>query len=215
METRRGDTGQFGQLPSEYPRGTAIRPRNYPRGTPRRGRDAPSTTPPPPAGDSPRRYEAAAAALQAAGAPAPLIAPAAGVATGVACSVVRVPLSVAKSRVQLNLAPSAFAALVQAWRAGGPAGLYVGFGATLALDVAVAVVQFSTLDAGRKHLGGNQLSGPDRPSGYRTGKHLDIASSALLGFLASGLSTARGARARFARRVRGGRVAAAPRVRRG
>jgi len=115
-------------------------------------------------------YEAAAAALQAAGAPAPLIAPAAGVATGIACSVVRVPLSVAKSRVQLNLAPSAFAALVQAWRAGGPAGLYVGFGATLALDVAVAVVQFSTLDAGRKHL--------------------DIASSALLGFLASGLSTA-------------------------
>ena len=44
------------------------------------------------------------------------------------------------------------------------------FGATLALDVAVAVVQFTALDAGRRHL--------------------DIKNSAALGFMASALSTA-------------------------
>ena len=67
-----------------------------------------------------------------------------------ACSLVRVPLSVAKSRVQLGLAPSAGAALRQAYATGGAAALYTGFGATLALDVAVAVVQFTALDAGRR-----------------------------------------------------------------
>ena len=83
---------------------------------------------------------------------------------------VRVPLSVAKSRVQLGLAPSAGAALRQAYATGGAAALYTGFGATLALDVAVAVVQFTALDAGRRHL--------------------DIKNSAALGFMASALSTA-------------------------
>ena len=67
--------------------------------------------------------------------PTPIVAPAAGVATGVACSLVRVLLSVAKSRVQLGLAPSAGAALRQAYATGGAAALYTGFGATLALDV--------------------------------------------------------------------------------
>ena len=55
-------------------------------------------------------YEAAAAVFGGV-LPTPIVAPAAGVATGVACSLVRVPLSVAKSRVQLGLAPSAGAAL--------------------------------------------------------------------------------------------------------
>ena len=114
-------------------------------------------------------YEAAAAVFGGV-LPTPIVAPAAGVATGVACSLVRVPLSVAKSRVQLGLAPSAGAALRQAYATGGAAALYTGFGATLALDVAVAVVQFTALDAGRRHL--------------------DIKNSAALGFMASALSTA-------------------------
>ena len=114
-------------------------------------------------------YEAAAAVFGGV-LPTPIVAPVAGVATGVACSLVRVPLSVAKSRVQLGLAPSAGAALRQAYATGGAAALYTGFGATLALDVAVAVVQFTALDAGRRHL--------------------DIKNSAALGFMASALSTA-------------------------
>lgn len=114
-------------------------------------------------------YEAAAALFGSA-LPTPIVAPAAGVVTGVACSLVRVPLSVAKSRVQLGLAPSAGAALKAAYAAGGWPALYTGFGTTLALDVAVAVVQFTTLDTGRRHL--------------------DIKNSAMLGFMASALSTA-------------------------
>ena len=113
-------------------------------------------------------YEAATAALKSFGAPAPLVAPIAGVATGAVCAVVRVPLSVAKSRVQLGLAPSATAALLDAARASGLRGLYVGFGATLALDVAVAAAQFTALDLGRRRLTEN---------------------SALLGFVASAAGT--------------------------
>jgi solute carrier family 25 S-adenosylmethionine transporter 26 len=115
-------------------------------------------------------YELAAAALaDAACVPAACVAPLAGVLTGVVCAAVRVPASVVKSRVQLGLAPGAWAAATTALRAGGPRALYVGFSATVALDVAVAVVQFSALDVGRA----------------RT-----TMSNAMLGFVASALACA-------------------------
>lgn len=114
-------------------------------------------------------YEAASALLTAASAvPAVAVAPLAGVMTGMACAAVRVPASVLKSRVQLGLAPDAWTAFKTALKSGGPRALYVGFSATVALDVAVAVVQFSALDFGRRHTGLN---------------------SAQLGFVASALAT--------------------------
>ena len=96
-------------------------------------------------------YEAASAGLRGASCPGPLVAPLSGVLTGVVCASVRVPCSVVKTRVQAGLSPSATAAVRQIVRGGGLAALYMGFGATVALDVAVAVVQFSVLDAGRRY----------------------------------------------------------------
>lgn len=103
-------------------------------------------------------------------APAQLVPPLAGLLTGVVCATVRVPASVLKSRVQLGLAPTAMAALRRAVKAGGLAELYAGFAATLTLDVATAVVQFSALDFGRR----------SSPLGD---------SPAALGFVASALAT--------------------------
>lgn len=100
-----------------------------------------------------------------------LVPPLAGVLTGIACATVRVPASVLKSRVQLGLAPSATVALRRAIKAGGVRELYVGFSATLVLDVCVAVVQFTALDLGRRTPG-------------------LLSSPAVLGFVASALATA-------------------------
>ncbi|KAJ8601775.1 hypothetical protein CTAYLR_006830 [Chrysophaeum taylorii] len=114
-------------------------------------------------------YELASAALSPVLA-SQAVAPLAGVVTGVVCATVRVPASVLKSRVQLGLAPSATSALRMAFAAGGLRNLYAGFAATLALDVATAVVQFSALDVGRR-------------TPYIS------TSPATLGFLASALAT--------------------------
>ena len=114
-------------------------------------------------------YEAASAGLRGASCPGPLVAPLSGVLTGVVCASVRVPCSVVKTRVQAGLSPSATAAVRQIVRGGGLAALYMGFGATVALDVAVAVVQFSALDFGRRHF---------------------AVSNAVLGLFASALATA-------------------------
>lgn len=103
--------------------------------------------------------------------PERLVAPLAGLATGVACATVRVPASVLKSRVQLGLAPNAFVAFRRVVKKVGLGGLYAGFWATLVLDVATAVVQFTALDIGRRTPG---LS----------------SSNAALGFFASALATA-------------------------
>ncbi|KAJ1454899.1 mitochondrial carrier domain-containing protein [Pelagophyceae sp. CCMP2097] len=114
-------------------------------------------------------YEFSAAALKAsAWCPANIVAPLAGVATGVVCAVVRVPASVLKSRVQLGLAPSAFAAFQYAMKhGGGVRSLYSGFTATLVLDVGTAVVQFSVLDGL---------------------KRTNVQSHAAMGFVASALA---------------------------
>ena len=114
-------------------------------------------------------YELSARVFEASPAPAVLVAPLSGVMTGVVCASVRVPCSVVKTRVQAGLSPSAMAAVSQVVRGGGVAALYIGFGATVALDVAVAVVQFSALDFGRRHF---------------------AVSNAVLGLFASALATA-------------------------
>ena len=69
----------------------------------------------------------------------------ASVATGVACASVRVPVSMVKSRVQLGLAASPRLALTGALRS-GVAGLYVGLSATVGLDIAYALIQFTALE---------------------------------------------------------------------
>ena len=110
-------------------------------------------------------YEFASAALKRA--EFPIVAPLAGLATGLVCATVRVPASVLKSRVQLGLAPSALVALQRAIAAGGLRELYAGFAATVALDVTTAVVQFTALDLGRRY----------------------FVSNAALGFVAAALAT--------------------------
>jgi len=72
--------------------------------------------------------------------------PAAGVATGIASAIARVPVSVVKSRLQLGLDQSARAAVQRLVAHGGYTGLYSGFRATVALDVWYAAVQFTVLE---------------------------------------------------------------------
>ena len=69
----------------------------------------------------------------------------ASVATGIACASVRVPVSMVKSRVQLGLAATPRLALTGALRS-GVAGLYVGLSATVGLDIAYALIQFTALE---------------------------------------------------------------------
>ena len=74
-------------------------------------------------------------------------APLSGAITGCVCACVRVPVSVVKSRVQLQLYDTPLAALRAA--VSGPAGLgglYAGFGATLVHDIAYATIQFALLE---------------------------------------------------------------------
>jgi solute carrier family 25 S-adenosylmethionine transporter 26 len=73
--------------------------------------------------------------------------PLAGCITGCVCACVRVPISVIKSRVQLQLYDRPMAALRGAISgAEGIRGLYSGFRATLVLDVTYAAVQFALLE---------------------------------------------------------------------
>lgn len=72
--------------------------------------------------------------------------PAAGVATGVASAIARVPVCVVKSRLQLGLDRSARAAVNRLVGHGGYRSLYSGFRATVALDVWYSAVQFTALE---------------------------------------------------------------------
>ena len=69
-----------------------------------------------------------------------------GVCTGVVSACVRVPTSVVKSQLQLQLHDSTFGCLREILSRSGPAGLFVGFRATVLLDVFYAVVQFAVLE---------------------------------------------------------------------
>lgn len=82
--------------------------------------------------------------------------PIAGVATGIVSAVVRVPVSVVKSRLQLGLHQTTAAAISHATK-GGVSGLYVGFHATVAVDVAYAVCQFATLEQLRRVASARQV----------------------------------------------------------
>ena len=77
--------------------------------------------------------------------------PAAAVLTGAAAAVVRVPVSVLKSRMQLQLHSSLSDAVRSAVsQRAGLRGLYVGLNATLILDVTYAAVQFTALEQLRR-----------------------------------------------------------------
>lgn len=77
-------------------------------------------------------------------------APLAGCITGCACAVVRVPISVVKSRVQLQIYDSPLEALLASTSGpNGVRGLYAGWGATLVLDVSYATIQFTLLEQAR------------------------------------------------------------------
>ena len=69
-----------------------------------------------------------------------------GVITGCVCACVRVPISVVKSRVQLQLYDGPLAALRSTVGRHGVRGLYAGFGATLVHDVSYAAVQFALME---------------------------------------------------------------------
>lgn len=71
--------------------------------------------------------------------------PFAGVVTGVASAVARVPVSVIKARLQLGQHQTTLEAVTFAAKRGN-GGLFVGFRATVALDVWYAAVQFSCLE---------------------------------------------------------------------
>lgn len=70
----------------------------------------------------------------------------AGPLAGLAGTLVRVPMSVLKARVQLGVHASPMAALRSAVAAQGVRGLYAGLTATAVLDVVHATVQFAALE---------------------------------------------------------------------
>jgi len=75
------------------------------------------------------------------------VAQVASVATGLACSSVRVPTSVVKARLQLGFSSSVRHAVAAALQNGGGwRGLYAGWYATCVLDVSYALVQFTVLE---------------------------------------------------------------------
>ena len=75
--------------------------------------------------------------------------PAAGMVVGIASAVVRVPVSVVKSRLQLGQHQSTREAVTHAIK-GGPGGIFVGLWATVVHDVVYGVVQFTCLRQMRK-----------------------------------------------------------------
>jgi solute carrier family 25 S-adenosylmethionine transporter 26 len=68
-----------------------------------------------------------------------LLAPLSGVVTGLVSACVRVPTSVVKAQLQLGLHDSGAAAVRSIVRSSGLVGLFVGFRATVVLDVFYAV----------------------------------------------------------------------------
>eukprot|EP00965_Chrysotila_dentata_P082005 2706265-Pleurochrysis_carterae.AAC.2 len=70
----------------------------------------------------------------------------ASIATGIACSCVRVPASVVKARMQLGYSPSLWHAVTTAVNGVGWRGLYAGWYATCVLDVSYAMIQFTVLE---------------------------------------------------------------------
>jgi hypothetical protein len=141
--------------------------------------------------------------------PPQLRAPLAGVATGLACATVRVPLAVVKARIQLGVYASlrdGYAKTLRTVRSrdaggGGRAALrdlYSGFGATAALDIATAVILFASLESlhqmfkdGRAS-GGDALSSSGRGSGGGSSGGSSGgggAENAVVGFMASAIST--------------------------
>jgi len=123
-------------------------------------------------------YELSSIALKAISSTGVLLPTAqlASVLTGCACALVRVPLTLIKSRVQLGLFATPWLALAAALQSGWRE-LFVGLGATITLDVAYALVQFSALEQLR--LVGGLLSG---------GRVLTSGEDALIGFLTGALT---------------------------
>lgn len=98
----------------------------------------------------------------------------ASIATGLVCALVRVPVSIVKSRLQLGLAASPLAAISTAISVAGIRGLFVGLRATCVLDVAYALAQFTALEQFRAIAavltGGRPLtSAEDAAVGFLTG----------------------------------------------
>lgn len=103
--------------------------------------------------------------------------PLAGVLTGVASAVVRVPVSVVKARIQLGLHSTASDAVAHA-RSAGKGGLYAGFRATVVLDACYATVQFTCLEQLRR-----LALALARPAGGGTDpSQLDARVNAAIGF---------------------------------
>ena len=102
----------------------------------------------------------------------------ASIATGLACALVRVPVTLVKSRLQLGLSATPLQAVGAALQAMGLRGLFIGLRATCVLDVVYALVQFSALEQVRAV--GAVLSG---------GRGLTSTEDALVGFL-TGATTA-------------------------
>jgi len=140
--------------------------------------------------------------------PSAFRAPVAGVATGMVCAVVRVPLSVMKARAQLGIYLSiwhGFAASARTVRSSGVTAmtrdLYAGFGATAALDVATAVVLFVSLDTLRnvtlasktaRHNKRNEqagIHGSKSGDSSRDNITLSATENAAIGFFASAAAT--------------------------
>ena len=69
-----------------------------------------------------------------------------GVTTGIVSACVRVPTSVVKSQLQLQLHDDTLNCVREIINRSGPGGFFVGFRATIFLDVFYAVVQFAVLE---------------------------------------------------------------------
>jgi len=116
--------------------------------------------------------------------------PIAGVLTGLASALVRVPVSVIKIQSQLQLHASARAAVrhvltrKEGWR-----GLYTGLGATICLDVSYAVIQFTLLEQMRAAaISYHAWIHPEAPRQDISG--LSTSMNAIIGFWTGALSSA-------------------------
>ena len=100
----------------------------------------------------------------------------ASICTGCACALVRVPLGLIKSRLQLGLFATPQLAIAAALQAGWTQ-LFVGLRATIVLDVLYALVQFTVLE--RLRVLGSILSG---------GRVLTAGEDVIIGFLTGAIT---------------------------
>ena len=120
--------------------------------------------------------------------------PTAGIATGLVSALVRVPISLVKSRLQLGQHPTAISAVRHALKLGS-GGLYVGLHATIAVDVCYAAVQFTTLEQltrlvlrwsdnpGAHYKSGNSAAVKEASAApRREASHLSASVNAMVGF---------------------------------